>query len=365
MDDRIVIKVGSSTLTDSAGRVDEAYLEGLVDQIARLRESGAHVVLVSSGAIAAGVEALGLSARPQDMTGLQAAASVGQIQIVKAYERLFGDRSVPVGQVLLTRHETTHRQQYLYACNTLERLLDLDVIPVVNENDTTAVDEITFGDNDALAALVAIMVKADLVIMLTDIAGLHTADPRIDESASLVEHVEELTDEVLSAAGGPGSGVGSGGMVSKMEAARTLKKAGIPMVLCDGRREDVVLEAAEGEPVGTYFAGGESLAGRKLWIAFGRTPSGTIVVDEGAKTALRERGKSLLAAGVVGVEGEFAEGDTVSVEDASGEVVARGLSSVSSEDLEKVKGMKTSELSGVLGERGAAEVVHRDHLVIL
>ena len=366
MEGRIVIKVGSSTLTGEDGRLDEAYLAELVEQVSRLRADGAHVLLVSSGAIAAGMEALGMERRPTDMSGLQAAAAVGQVSMIGKYAELFARRGVPVGQVLLTRHETTHRQQYLLACNTLERLVALDAVPVVNENDTTAVDEIAFGDNDSLAALVAIMVRADLVIMLTDIEGLHTADPRTDSAASLVEHVEEVTDEMIASAGGPGSAIGSGGMVSKIEAAKMLRHAGIPMVLCDGRREGVVMDAARGERVGTRFAKGDrSLTGRKLWIAFGRHSAGSIVVDDGAREALTARGTSLLFAGVVDVVGDFAVGDAVAIEDSGGAVIARGLASLSAGALRKVKGMKTAQVRDVLPDETADEAVHRDQLVIL
>lgn len=366
MGDRIVIKVGSSTLTDDDGRVDETYLASLVDQIARVRETGAKVALVSSGAIAAGVEALGLSSRPTEMSTLQAAASVGQVRIIKTYEDLFAARGIRVGQVLLTRHETTHRQQYLLACNTLERLLALDTVPIVNENDTTAIDEIAFGDNDSLSALVAIMLKADLLVMLTDIPGLHTADPRTNADASLVEHVEEVTAELLATAGGPGSSVGSGGMSSKMEAAKVLRRAGIPMVLCDGRRADVVVDAAKGEPVGTYFARGEvAVAGRKLWIAYAQKPAGAIVVDEGARAAMLERGTSLLPAGIVAVRGQFKAGDAVAIEDETGAVFARGLASLAAEGIERVRGRRSSEVRELLPANSPEEAVHRDHLVIL
>jgi glutamate 5-kinase len=228
------------------------------------------------------------------------------------------------------------------------------------------VDEIAFGDNDSLAALVAIMVKADLVVMLTDTAGLHTADPRKDASAALLEHVDELTDEMVAGAGGPGSHIGSGGMASKIEAAKTLRKAGVPMVLCDGRRPGVVADAIAGEPVGTYFAAPENgVAKRKLWIAFARQPAGSIVIDDGARNALVEGGKSLLPAGVLDVGGDFSAGEAVTIQDADGRVVARGLASLSSGDLRRVRGMRTEHVREVLPESTIEEAVHRDHLVIL
>lgn len=363
---RVVVKVGSSTLTGADGRVDRDFLRDLVSQIVRLREARTQVVLVSSGAIAAGLERLGLTSRPDDMPSLQAAASVGQVAIIRTYEELFAERGVPIGQVLLTRHDTAHRQSYLNARHTLQRLLDMDIVPVINENDTTAVDEIRFGDNDSLAALIAVMCGADLVVLLSDIEGLFSADPRLVESAELVQRVEELTEDLVAAAGGAGSAVGTGGMATKLEAARVLMKAGVPMVVCDGRRKDVVIDAAEGRPVGTYFAGGySSVNGRKLWMAFSRKPSGAVVVDDGARVALLERGGSLLPAGVVGVRGRFSAGDVVLVKDGEGRDIARGLTSMSARDIERVKGMRTPAIAAVAPELGCEEVLHRDRLVIL
>jgi glutamate 5-kinase len=362
----VVIKVGSSTITGADGRIDGEYLEALVAQVAELREGGDRVVVVSSGAIAAGLEALGLTARPADMPTLQAAAAIGQIRLVDAYRQWFRPRDTLVAQVLVTRHDVGHRQQYLHACQTLERLLDLGVVPIVNENDTTAVDEIRFGDNDNLAALVAMMVHADLVVFLTDIDGLYSADPRTAPDAQRLERVEALTDEHVASAGGAGSAVGSGGMATKVEAARALMKAGIPLVICDGRRPDVVVEAAAGQPVGTLFAGGEAaVKGRKLWLAYAGHPRGSVTIDAGARDALCLRGKSLLPAGVIDVTGSFVVGDPIAVKDDQGNVVARGLAGMSADDLLKVKGRKLADIPGVLGGRSATEVVHRGHLVIL
>jgi glutamate 5-kinase len=363
---RIVVKVGTSTLTGPDGTVDRAWLADLARQTASLRKSGADVVVVSSGAIAAGVEVLGLDARPTDLTGLQAAAAVGQVRLIGTYAEVMGAVGVPVAQVLLTRHDTGHRQAYLFACRTLDRLLEMRVLPVVNENDTTAVEEIRFGDNDTLAALVGVMVRADLVVLLTDIEGLYDHDPGSDGGAVLLEHVDELTDEVLAAAGGSSSEHGTGGMTTKLDAARILMKAGIPMVVCDGRRPDVLLDAFAGEPVGTYFAGGEGEAdARKLWIAFARHPRGTVVVDDGAREALCLRGTSLLPAGVVRVEGRFAAGDPISIADQAGAELARGLSDVSSADLERIKGLRSGDIAVTDPGLAGREVVHRDRLVIL
>jgi glutamate 5-kinase len=363
---RIVIKVGSSTLAGAESGIDRVYVASLVDQIAGIVEAGAQVVLVSSGAIAAGVARLKLTERPTDMPGLQAAASVGQVALAETYQTLFAERDIAIGQVLLTRHDTGHRESFLHARDTFERLLSLGAVPVVNENDTVAVDEIRFGDNDSLAALVATMVNADLVLLLSDIAGLYDADPRISQEATLLEHVDELTDDVLAAAGGSSSDVGSGGMATKLDAANMLMKAGIPMVICDGRRPNAITDAAEGRPVGTRFAGGEAtLSARKLWIALGRSTAGEIVIDDGAREAITQRNTSLLAAGVLEVSGSFVSGDAVVLKDRSGAVVARGLTELSADDLQRVKGLKKSQIEAASPQLAGKEVVHRDHLVIL
>lgn len=363
---RIVVKVGSSLVASTGSGIDRAFVADLVAQLADLRRGGADVLLVTSGAVAAGVEALGLPERPAEMPALQAAAAVGQARLIAAYAEEFGKHGLVVGQVLVTRHDTAHRRQYLHATDTLERLLGMGVVPVVNENDTTAVDELRMGDNDTLAALVAVMAHADLVVLLTDTEGLYTADPRTNEGADLLERVETLTGEMLAGAGGPGSTVGSGGMLTKVEAARMLMKAGIPMVLCYGRRPDAVRCAARGESVGTFFAGGEGeLKSRKLWIALAHTPAGEITIDDGAVEALRARGKSLLPAGVTGVSGKFVPGDAVVLKSPSGETIARGITGMSSADVGLVAGMRTSEIPKVLPGYGGEEVIHRDHLVIL
>lgn len=363
---RIVVKVGTSTLTGADGRVDRAWLADLARQVASLRDAGNHVVIVSSGAIAAGVEALGLSQRPSELTGLQAAAAIGQVRLIGTYDEVMGAQGVRIAQVLLTRHDTGHRQAYLYACRTLDRLLEMGVVPVVNENDTTAVDEIRFGDNDTLAALVGVMAKVDLVVLLSDIEGLYDHDPGRGSAAVLLERVDALTDDVVAAAGGSGSAFGTGGMATKLDAARILMKAGIPMVVCDGHRPDVLLDAFAGEPVGTYFAGGEGeVEARKLWIAFARHPQGSVVVDAGARDALCLRGTSLLPAGVVGVEGRFPQGAPVAIVDEAGAQLARGLSDFASDDLELVKGHTSTEIARSWPALAGREVVHRDRLVIL
>lgn len=362
----VVIKVGSSSVTTPGGGIDTGYIGVLCDQAVAVRERGYKVVIVSSGAIAAGIDALGLAERPADMPTLQACAAIGQVRLVDAYRAALNARGALAAQVLITRHDVGHRQAYLNACHTLERLLELGIVPIVNENDTTAVEEIRFGDNDYLAALVGMMVHAELVVLLTDTQGLYSADPRLDAEARLLERVDQVTDEHMAAAGGPGSTVGSGGMATKLEAARALMKAGIPLVICDAKRPDVVVDAVAGEPVGTLFAGGAAaVKGRKLWLAYAGHPKGSIVIDDGAKEALCSRGKSLLPAGVVDVSGSFVVGDPIAIEDRTGAEIARGLAGMTSEELRKVKGLKSHEVAEALPGRGREEVVHRDHLVIL
>jgi glutamate 5-kinase len=364
--DRIVIKVGSSTLSAAHGGIDREYVRVLVRQIAEATAGGTQVVLVSSGAISAGVAALGFEERPTDIPSLQAAASVGQVALAETYQTLFAEHGITIGQVLLTRHDTGHRESFLHARDTFERLLTLGAVPVVNENDTVAVDEIRFGDNDSLAALVATMISADLVVLLSDIEGLYTADPRVSAEAELLEHVEELTDDLMAAAGGSGSQVGSGGMATKLDAANILMKAGIPLVICDGKKPGAIADAIAGRSVGTKFTGGEAtLSARKLWIALGRNTCGEIVIDDGARDAVVQRQTSLLPAGVVSVSGTFAPGDAVVLKDRSGVAVARGLTELSSADIERVKGLKTSQIAEALPDVAGKEVVHRDHLVVL
>jgi glutamate 5-kinase len=363
---RVVVKIGSSTLAAPDGGLDRDLARALVGQIAALHEAGHFPVVVSSGAIAAGLSRLSIVDRPSDMPSLQAAASVGQVALIETYAALFAEHGIPVGQVLLTRHDTGHRESYLHARDTFERLLALRAVPVVNENDTVAVEEIKFGDNDTLAALVGTLIGADLVVLLSDIEGLYDADPRASDVAVLLEHVDELTDELVAAAGGAGSEIGSGGMVTKLDAARVLMRAGIPMIVCDGRRPDVVVDAVADKPVGTLFApGAGTLGARKLWIAVGRRPAGEVVIDEGARVAITQRQSSLLPAGVVSVTGTFVAGDAIVLTDRSGTIVARALAGLSAVDLNLVKGMKSSEIAVAYPHLAGEEAVHRDMLAIL
>lgn len=365
-DQRLVVKVGSSTLTCEDGGLDLGYIDDLARQIGAVRDAGVQVILVSSGAIAAGLSRLDIVERPCDMPSLQAAASVGSVALAQAYAAAFANVGIPIGQVLLTRNDTTHRESYLHARDTFERLLELGVVPVVNENDTVAVEEIRFGDNDTLAALVGSMTGADLVILLSDIDGFYDTDPRDNDEAHLLEEVEELTAEMICAAGGAGTASGTGGMATKVEAARVLMQAGIPMVICEGHRPDALLDAVEGKLVGTTFrGGGRSVAARKLWIALGHRPKGEVFVDQGAVDALRGHGTSLLPVGVTRVEGSFEKGDAIVLRSPRGLIVGRGLTGYSSDEIDRVKGMRIDDVGAVFPHLAGKPVVHRDQLVVL
>ena len=320
------------------------------------------MVLVNSGAIAAGLPALGMDVRPSDIGTLQAVAAVGQPRLIERFGAILGRHGLLAGQVLLTPHDFGMRTQYLHARATLRRLLDLGVVPVVNENDTVADDEIRYGDNDRLAALVSHLVGADLLVLLTDTAGIFTADPRLDAGASLIEEIAEVDAALEAVAGGTGTARGSGGMATKLAAARIAAWSGVRAVIAAADTPDVVSAAIAGRPVGTVVrARAERLPSRKLWIAFARAASGRVVVDDGARRALCRDHRSLLPAGVLGVEGSFEADDAVEIVDGSGVPFAKGLVRYASTVLERVAGRQTSEL----GDGLPHEVVHRDDLVVL
>lgn len=365
---RAVVKCGSSILTDKHGRIDESRIRRLAAQMVELRNRGIDVVFVSSGAIAAGVEGLGLESRPTDIPSLQACACVGQAALIDTYARIFAEYGVVVGQILLTRNDTANRTSYLHAKNTMERLLELGVLPIVNENDTVSVDEIKIGDNDTLAALTASLVGADLVVLLSDIDGLYTADPHKDPDARLLSRVDRVTDEIVASAGGAGSSVGTGGMYTKVRAARYMMLTGVPLVVCLGSQENVLVDAALGRDVGTRFvpSGEPTLAmhARKLWIALANKDSGKIVVDAGAIRALREKGSSLLPVGVKAVEGSFDRGQGVQVVDEDGAIVGRGLAGYSADEARMTRGMTLEMVGRIYPDLLGCPLIHRDELVV-
>lgn len=359
---RIIVKIGTSSLTDELGVIDESVIESLCQQLVHARTLGHEVVVVSSGAVSAGVAALGLPARPTDMPTLQALSAAGQSRLMEVYNRHLGARGVVAAQVLLVPHDFIDRRQYLHARQTLSRLLELGCVPIINENDAIASDEIRYGDNDRIAALVAHNLAADLLVLLTDTAGLYTADPRSDPSARLIARVA-ADDPLLSVdAGQTGSNRGSGGMASKLAAARTASFSGVRAVIADAARADVLVDAAMDVDVGTTFMPNDrKLSARKLWIGFASLVEGSVTVDDGARRALVERGTSLLPAGVVDVRGAFDEESIVEVRSLDGQVVARGMVLCSADVLRTIKGRRTVDLPPEI----AHEVVHRDDLVLL
>jgi glutamate 5-kinase len=358
-----VVKVGSSSLTFDGGRLDDEALRSVVRQVADLWETGHPTVLVSSGAVAAGLPELGLERRPTDVPGLQAAAAVGQGKLMERYAREFRDRDRLVGQVLLTKDVLANRGQYLHAREALERMLELGIVPVVNENDTVVVDEIKLGDNDRLAAIVSHLVSAALLVLLTDTAGLFSEDPRFEADVELltaVRHTDDVLDRLAAGRSGP---IGSGGVGTKVAAARMAAWSGVPTVVAGSRDDRAAVRAAAGEPIGTWIEPHTArLPSRKLWIAFGQPAEGRLLVDAGAATALVDRGSSLLPIGIVGVEGTFDEGAAVEILDPERRLVGKGLVTVSSAHLAPLLGKHSST---AVGSGWSEEVVHRDDLVVL
>ncbi len=355
----IVVKIGSSSLTTSGGLIDEEAIDRVASQIAWLRHAGHPAVLVSSGAVAAGLPALGVVERPGDLPGLQAAAAVGQSKLIERYSQVFAKHDLVVGQVLLTRDVLAGREPHLHARAALERLLSLGVIPIVNENDTVMVDELRFGDNDRLAAIVSHLVSAGLLIILTDTPGLYAHDPRLvaePELLNAIRHTDEVLDGLRSNTGG--GTYGSGGVATKVAAARMAAFSGIPTVVVGAVEQDAVRQAVSGADVGTWVEPRASgLGARRLWIAFSLPSLGVLTIDDGAVTALVDDGRSLLAAGVVEVKGDFSRGEAVEIQDESGRLIGKGLAGLAGSTLREVLGRHTSIAGGA--------AIHRDDLILL
>jgi glutamate 5-kinase len=362
---RIVVKVGSNLVTAPGLGSDPDRIERLAADVAAIRHDR-EVALVSSGAIATGMARLALAERPRSIPEKQAAAAVGQSALMWQYEIAFKRYGIAVGQVLLTAQDIGDRTRYLNARNTLLALLGFGVVPVVNENDTVAVEEIKVGDNDNLSALVASLIEADLLVLLTDVGGLYTADPARQSGATKLDTVTEVTDEILAMAGTHGDGVSVGGMATKLQAAQKAAASGVPMVIASGRERGVLARILAGEAVGTYFVPkADRLGARKRWIAFAAPPQGRLIVDAGAARALTRQGRSLLPSGVTAVDGEFATGDVVAVVDGESREFARGLVNFDAGELRRIRGAKTQEIESRLGYKSVDEVIHRDNLVIL
>lgn len=363
---RIVIKIGSNILADRIEGLDKERIASLSKDISDIHNKGYEVVIVSSGAIAAGMKKLGLKEKPSDIKLKQAAAAAGQSSLMWAYERSFAHHGKNVAQILLTRDDLSDRKRYINSKNTLLALLAHNVIPIINENDTVSTDEIKFGDNDNLAALVSGLIEAEMLIILSDVDGLYTEDPRQNPDAKLIKTVDKITPELEKIAGGAGSIVGTGGMYSKLLAAKRAVKYGITVNIISGKKSGLLQSVLRGERCGTLFLPlQKKLTSRKGWIAYASKSKGNIIIDDGAVGAIIEKGKSLLPSGIVGIEGVFDIGDTVSCVDLKGNRIAKGLTNYSSAEIEKIKGKKTSEIEGIIGYKYSDEVIHRDNMVVL
>jgi glutamate 5-kinase len=366
---RIIAKFGTNVLTAGTARLDLQVMAALVGQVAALHARGVEVIVVTSGAIAAGRHRLGLKSERKEMPYRQVLAAVGQTDLMQAYQELFAWHDIRIGQTLLTRRDLADRQGYLNARNTLLAMLELRVVPIINENDVVAVDEIEgakIGDNDNLSALVANLVDADLLVLLTDQEGLYTADPRLDRSARLIERVDVINEEIEALAAGTSSGAGVGGMTTKIQAARLATGGGTDLVIAAGSEADVLMRLAAGEPAGTLFpAMVDRMESRKRWMLAGLSVKGSIVVDAGAAKVLRNDKKSLLPAGVQDVKGRFERGDAVEVVDGEGRRIAYGVANYDSGEIMRIRGVRSDRIEGVLGHNYGGEVVHRDNMVCL
>lgn len=363
---RIVVKVGTSTLTHDTGKLHFQRIEKLVRELSDLANQGKEIILVTSGAVGVGVDRLGLPEKPKTIPGKQAAAAVGQGILMHIYEKIFGEYGQVVAQVLLTREDSVNRKRYANSRNTLLTLLSMRVIPIINENDAVAVDELKIGDNDTLSAMVASIVDADLLVILSDVEGVYTANPQSDPNASLINEISDISPEIEALAGGAGSARGTGGMYTKIQAGKIAVNSGVVMVIASGGRDGVVRDVLFGKPVGTIFWPKENrLQIRKRWLAFGARISGAVTIDKGCEKALLKDGSSLLAAGITAVDGGFEPGSTIRVLTIEGREIARGLTNYCSKDIERIMGAHTHEIAGLLGSKPFDEVIHRDNLVLL
>ncbi|MFW6011091.1 MAG: glutamate 5-kinase [Desulfosalsimonas sp.] len=363
---RAVVKVGSNVLTAAEG-LNKEVITSLSRQVCELSEKGLEVLLVSSGAMASGQKKIGLERRPDEIPKRQAVAAVGQAGLILSYENAFEAYGRKVAQILLTSDDlSASRRRYLNARNTMHTLLAWKVVPIINENDTVVVEEIKFGDNDNLSALIALMMGADILVNLTDIDGLYTGDPRTDPEARLVPVVKSITREIEKKASGMPGVLGTGGMLSKIRAARKTSVAGIPMVIANGLEDDILIKLFKGEDMGTLFLPSEHrLSNRKSWIGFTLKPRGALIVDEGAARAIVEKGKSLLPGGIIAVEGDFGVGSPVHVKDLQGRRLAAGLVNYDSTEIRKIKGCHTGQIAEKIGEKPYDEVIHRNNMTVM
>jgi glutamate 5-kinase len=363
---RIVVKLGTSVLTGGARQLNQARMVNIARQCAELHQQGVDVVVCTSGAVAAGRAHLNFPNLPPTIISKQLFAAVGQLQLMRAWEQLFQIYGVRIGQILLTRADVENRQRYINARDALAALLEQRIVPVINENDAVATEEIRVGDNDNLSALVAALVGADLLVLLTDQPGLFTADPRTDPSAELIPEVHHIDQTLRALAGDSVSGLGTGGMVTKLQAANTARHAGADVVIGAGSEPNILVRVAAGEPVGTRFpAIGSRLESRKAWILAGPKPAGALLIDDGAVTAVRRRGRSLLPAGIRQVEGDFLRGDTVLIADLARREIARGIVAYASRDLRQLAGCRSDDIAARLGYTYGDEAIHRNDMILL
>ncbi len=361
---RIVVKVGSNVLTQDNG-LNLSIIGDISCQISSLMARGLDVILVSSGAMASGLRKIGLARRPDEIPQRQAVSAVGQAGLILEYEKAFSEHGRKVAQILLTSEDLNNRKRYLNGRNTINTLLEWGVVPIINENDTVMVEEIKFGDNDNLAAMIALLMDADVLVNLTDIDGLYTSDPRVHPDAELITTVATIVKDTETMASAIPGSLGTGGMLSKIRAARKVTAAGIPMVIAKGSRPDILLRLFDGEASGTYFVPrGQKLASRKCWMAFTLKPKGVISLDEGAANAILRLGKSLLPSGIVAVEGDFNVGAPVAFQNGAGDTLGIGLVNYSATDIRKIMGLKTYQIKAKLGEKPYDEVIHRDNLAL-
>lgn len=361
---RVVVKIGSNVLAEDHG-LNIKVIASISRQISLLMDKGMEVILVSSGAMASGFRKIGLFNKPDEIPKRQAVAAVGQAGLIMEYEKAFEKFNKKVAQILLTSEDLSNRKRYLNARNTIYTLLSWNIVPIINENDTVAVDEIKFGDNDNLAAMISILMDADVLVTLTDMEGLYTKDPRGNPDAELIPVVGAIRKSLEKMAGGIPGTLGTGGMLTKIKAAKKVTAAGIPMIIAKGGKPGIITRIFEGEEHGTFFVPGkERLSRKKCWIAFSLKPQGTVIIDDGAVNAIAEKGKSLLPGGIIKVKGEFSEGSPVEFSNADDEVIGVGLVNYSAADIRKIMGLKTSRIKEKLGHKPYDEVIHRDNLAL-
>ena len=361
---RIVVKVGTSTLVRTSGKPDFRRMDRLVREIADLKNAGREMVLVSSGAIAIGMDSIGLQEKPAEIPARQALAAIGQSSLMTLYKKFFADYGQTAAQVLLTKENAARHHQYANSRNALLELLAMGAVPVINENDVVAVDEIKIGDNDTLSATVATLIDADALLILSDIDGLYTANPQEDKTARLIPEVAEITPEIERMAGGAGSSFGTGGMATKIAAAQMANQIGTSLIIANGRTDGILLKIAAGEEVGTLFsAGAARLSSRKYWLAYGAISKGAVIIDAGAAEAIKS-GKSLLAVGIAEVRGEFERGEIVNVCATDGKLLAHGISNYSSCELARIAGVKSDEIEQALGYKSDDDAIHADNIAL-